>query len=299
MNHLAAGTPSAASRPIAHHSPGRTHGPITRLMSPADLGQSLKPFVLLDLIDASRATMQAIADMPLHPHSGIATVTLITEGHVRYEDPGKVSGTLGYGGTEWMRAGGGVWHGKELSPGDAARIQAFQLWLALPPDQENGEPVSRYIEARDMPAAGPAHVIVGRHDGAQSPVPAPAGINYLLVTLRPSETWTYLPPADHSVGWLAVAQGSLDAGAPLSKGDMVVFENGATPIAVTATGRENAIFVLGSAVPHPYPLHLGLHSVHTSAQALAAGERRIQQLHAQLLAAGDRRTASGSIPVFL
>ncbi|WP_443082914.1 hypothetical protein [Variovorax sp. HW608] len=43
------------------------------------------------------------------------------------------------------------------------------------------------------------------------------------------------------------------------------------------------MFVLGSAVPHSYPLHVGYYSVHTSAQALEAG---------------DRRTASGTIPVF-
>jgi len=298
MNALSVSSPAAATRPIAYRTSGHKHGPITRLTSPADLGQSLKPFVLLDLIDVSPATMQAIAGMPLHPHSGIATVTLITEGHVRYEDPGKASGTLGYGGVEWMRAGGGVWHGKELSPGKAPRIQAFQLWLALRPDQENSAPVSRYIEAHDIPRTGPAHVILGRHGDAQSPVPAPEGINYLLVTLKPGESWTYQPPTGHSVGWLAIARGSLDAGTPLATGEMAVFEHGETPITLTSSGKENSVFILGSAEPHPYPLHLGHHSIHTSAQALAAGQRRILELEKKLRAAGDRRTESGSIPVF-
>ena len=58
------------------------------------------------------------------------------------------------------------------------------------------------------------------------------------------------------------------------------------------------MFVLGSAVPHPYPLHLGYYSVHTSAQALEIGERRIAELGRKLQDAGDRRTASGTIPVF-
>lgn len=299
MNAIATNRPTTASRSIAYRAFGHAHGPITRLMSPSDLGQSLKPFVLLDLIDVSPATMQAITDMPLHPHSGIATVTLITEGHVRYDDPDSASGTLGYGGVEWMRAGAGAWHGKELSPGAAPRIQAFQLWLALPPELENSAPVSRYLEARDMPTTGPAYVIVGRHGGKQSPVPAPEGINYLLITLQPGQTWTYLPPAGHSVGWLAVAQGSLDAGTALVTGEMAVFEHGETPITLTASSQESAVLVLGSAVPHRYPLHLGNHSVHTSAQALAAGERRIRELHEKLQAAGERRTKSGSTPVFL
>jgi len=59
-----------------------------------------------------------------------------------------------------------------------------------------------------------------------------------------------------------------------------------------------ATFVLGSAVPHPYQLHLGAYSVHTSAEALAAGERHIRELKQRLDAIGDRRTGSGSTPVF-
>jgi hypothetical protein len=42
---------------------------------------------------------------------------------------------------------------------------------------------------------------------------------------------------------------------------------------------------------------LGYYSVHTSADALARGERRIAELGARLAAAGDRRTSSGATPV--
>ncbi|RDK08941.1 pirin family protein [Cupriavidus lacunae] len=266
-------------------------------MSPSDLGQTLKPFVFLDIFDASKATIRTMSNMPLHPHSGIATVTVITEGRMRYNDPAIGSGTIGYGGVEWMRAGGGVWHGKEMSADDVPRIQGFQLWLALPPELENNEPVSRYIEAEDMAHSGPAHVIVGSYEGVQSPVPAPEGINYLLVTLRPGERWTYRPPAGHTVGWLALAKGLLHAGAPVDAGEMVSFAQGETPIVLEALTQEDAVFVVGSAVPHPHPLHLGYYSVHTSAQALEAGERRIAELGRNLGDAEARRTASGTIPV--
>jgi hypothetical protein len=39
------------TREIVYRTRGRRHGPITRLMSPGDLGQVLKPFVFLDLFD--------------------------------------------------------------------------------------------------------------------------------------------------------------------------------------------------------------------------------------------------------
>lgn len=291
---------TTTARRIVQRTRGQGHGgPIVRLMSPSDLGQVVKPFVFLDLFDATRESMQAMANMPLHPHSGIATVTVPVEGGFRYDDPiSGVSGTLNYGGVEWTRAGNGIWHGKELSAADAPRIQGFQLWLALPAELENGEPDSRYIEAEHTPKAGPARVIVGQYDGAQSPVPAPQGINYLLVTLRPGERWTYQPPAGHSVGWLALAKGRLDAGAPIDTGEMVVFAAGEAPITLEASGARNAVFVLGSAAPHPHDLHLGYYSVHTSAQALEKGERRIAELGRLVKEAGDRRTVSGTIPVF-
>ena len=283
-------------RRITRRTRGSGHGPIVRLMSPSDFGELVKPFVFLDLFEADMRLMGN--SMPLHPHSGIATVTVFTKGDVRFEDPQAGEGTITYGGVEWLRAGGGVWHGKELSAGASSRAQGFQLWLALPPELENGASESQYIQADEMTSIGPAHVIVGAYDGAISPVRAPAGVNYLLVTLKPGETWTYQPPPGHSVGWLAIAQGSLEAGERMSAGEMLVFERSEQPIVLTAVGDADAVFVLGSAIPHRHSLHLGYYSVHTSSAALALGEQRIADLGRALNEAGDRRTRSGSIPVF-
>ena len=45
-------------------------------------------------------------------------------------------------------------------------------------------------------------------------------------------------------------------------------------------------FVIGSAAPHPYDLVLGYYSVHTSAEALQAGEARIEAIRHNLVAQG-------------
>jgi redox-sensitive bicupin YhaK (pirin superfamily) len=264
-------------------------------MSPSDLGQVVKPFVFLDLFEVDAGMGM---DMPIHPHSGIATVTVFTKGDVHFDDPDAGQGTISYGGLEWSRAGGGMWHGKELSPGSSAEFQGFQLWVALPPELENGPSESQYLEASEMSRAGPAHVIVGEYEGVGSPVRAPAGFNYLLVTLKRGQTWTYHPPQGHSVAWLAIAEGALDAGENIPAGEMAVFETAEAPIRLMATGESDSVFVLGSAMPHPHDLHLGYYSVHTSAEALERGERRIAELGAKLAAAGDRRASSGATPVF-
>lgn len=188
--------------------------------------------------------------------------------------------------------------GKELSADNEPRIQGFQLWVALPAKIENSESISRDIESSEMVQVGPAHLIIGQYEGEKSCVPAPEGMNYLLVTLRPGESWTYQPPMGHTVGWLALAKGSLSTGDKIHAGEMVIFESGEKPITLEASGKEDAVFVLGSAVPHPYDLHLGNYSVHTSRQALFMGEGRIRELGIALRNAGDRKTESGTIPVY-
>lgn len=286
----------ASPRRVVHRARGDDHGPITRLISPSDLGEQLKPFVFLDLFEAD---MRGLAgSMPVHPHSGIATVTVFTEGDVTFDDPIAGHGTIGYGGLEWARAGIGMWHGKELSAGSSPVVQGFQLWIALPPELERAEPEGQYLDAQQVPRIGPARLVVGAYETATSPVRAPRGINYLLVTLKPGECWSYQPPADHTVGWVAVAKGALSGSERLSNGGLGIFEASEAPITLAAAEDTGATFVLGSAVPHPYELHLGAYSVHTSADALAAGERNLRELKKRLDARGDRRTASGSTPVF-
>lgn len=132
------------ARAIVHRTRGSTHGPITRLMSPGDLGQILKPFVFLDLVH-----FKAGAGNPgfgMHPHSGIATLTFMAEGDVRYEDTTGQSGVLPAGGVEWMRAGGGVWH--TGAPVGDTPGRGFQLWIALPAAEENAPARSQYSRLR-------------------------------------------------------------------------------------------------------------------------------------------------------
>lgn len=278
VNHLSAGAfdvPTALHRRIVARTRGAGHGgPIVRLMSPSDLGQTLKPFVFLDLVDAN----SSIAARPnRHPHSGIATVTVITEGNLRFDKPGWGNGVLDHGGVEWMRAGSAIWHGDEFKPDSARRFKAFQLWVALPAEIEASSPEWQFVEAKDIPAVGPAKLIVGQYEGQRSPVRSFDGLNYLLITLNPGEEWVYTPPAGHAVGWLSLSHGSIMTGEAVAAGEMIVFEEGCDPIIVRA-GDEGAIFVLGSAVPHQHELVLGYYSVHTSAAALAAGEARIAEV---------------------
>ncbi|WP_218188872.1 pirin family protein [Pseudomonas nunensis] len=294
MNSLSARLPDNTRR-ISHSTRGHGHGPIVRLMSPSDFGQLLKPFVFLDLFETD---LRLFGSMPLHPHSGIATITVITEGNLRFDDPDSGTGLIGYGGVEWMRAGAGVWHGKELSAGTSSRVQGFQLWIALPAELELAPVDSQYIEADAMPHAGPARVILGEYQDARSPVRAPSGITYLLVTLAAGQRWEYQPPAGHDVLWLSVSRGTLRSPEPILEGELVAFEPGNGALTLEAGDQGDAVFVLGSAVPHHHELKMGSYSVHTSVQALNTGEANIQRLGERLRAQSSPEPGTRSTPIY-
>jgi len=248
-------------------------------MSPSDFGRLLKPFVFLDLIDNQGKPFSGFG---LHPHSGIATVTYIAEGSVRYEDTNGATGLLPAGGLEWMRAGGGVWHGG--GAGEPGRTRGFQLWIALPPELESGPSESVYLAPETIPHDGPARVLLGSYGAAISSIKAPSAMNYLAVRLKAGERWSYQPPAGHTVLWTAVGRGSVLVPDELQQGELVAFTPSSAAIEFEA--QSDAEFVLGSAVPHDYELVLGSHSVHTSIEALREAESRISEIETRLIQQG-------------
>jgi redox-sensitive bicupin YhaK (pirin superfamily) len=263
-------------REIAYRTRGTTHGPITRLVSPGDLGHIIKPFVFLDLAVFEGGEERTPMQFLWHPHSGIATVTVILEGSIHFAETTGRDGSLPAGGVEWMRAGNGVWHTGQAGEG---RVRAFQLWVALPPALENGPNKSEYLTPGEVPVVGPARVILGAYGGENSPIDAPP-MTYLSVGLEPGQRWTYRPPKGHDVLWVAVHEGALRTPSPVPAGEIAVFESSEQSVEFVAQGKTG--FVLGSAAKHPHDLVLGNYSVHTSADALRKGEDEIRRIGRRL-----------------
>ncbi|MGH6639150.1 MAG: pirin family protein [Polaromonas sp.] len=264
-------------RQVLYRTQGRRQGSVTRLVSPSDIGQRIKPFVFLDDFDLLPAARPMFG---MHPHSGIATLTVILSGKMDYEDTTGMSGTLATGGVEWMRAGGGVWHTGGPAEGD--RVRGFQLWVALPPEDENGPALSQYLPPEQVQANGPARVILGRYGNASSAIATRASINYLHVKLKNGEHWRYQPPAGHTVGWVSPSTGRLHTAGTVLQNEIAVFEESDEALDFVAEGDTE--FVLGSAVKHPHDLVLGYYSVHTNRDALERGEAQIHRIREQLQA---------------
>lgn len=262
-------------RPIALRSKGQRHGPITRLVSPGDVGQLIKPFVFLDYVDAPGGSGPKFG---FHPHSGIATLTYPLSFDIEHElSTGQVD-LVRRGGIEWVMAGSGVWHRAQALNGDS--LQAFQIWFAMPPSHEAVPASTQFVTSADVPQSGPVTVLLGSFGGAASTITAPLDANYLWVQLKDGETWHYSPPPTHQVAWAFAQKGTLEVGGEQLVRELAVFSEGTGTLHFRAHG--DCAFLLGSAAKHAHELALGSHSVHTDATALAAGTRRIAEIGEQL-----------------
>jgi redox-sensitive bicupin YhaK (pirin superfamily) len=247
-------------------------------VNPNDLGKLIKPFVFLDYFDV---IPEEIPRSTIHPHSGIATLTLLLSGNLAYEDTTGNSGHLSAGSLEWMRASAGVWH--DGYPVDRARMRGLQLWVALPPELEETPPESQYVARQEVQEQGPARIALGRYGDTRSPIRAPDSINYLHVRLKAGEHWVYEPPAGHEVAWMFALAGRLERPNAITAGELAVFAESNAPREFLAAG--DAEFVLGSAAKHPHDLVLGYYCVHTSPEALSRSAKEIQRIGERLHAA--------------
>ena len=141
-----------AGRSVVFRTRGHAHGPLNRVINASEAGQLTKPFVFLDLVDSQSPFGRPEGGW--HPHSGIATLTLLMEGQGRYAESIGHEGTMEAGDIEWMSAGRGVWHAGFFGP----PIKAFQLWIALPADRELSPAFSHHLSVNEIPSDGPARV---------------------------------------------------------------------------------------------------------------------------------------------
>ena len=204
------------ARRISLRTKGRANGQLTRLVSPSDIGQAIKPFLLDRFVVEAHKPL----NVPMHPHSGIAVLTTLLDGSLQIIDTRGMPATLLPGATDWIRTGRGTWHG---GPGIATgEVRGYQLWISLPPALELSEPYEQIFAPDRIPVEGPARVLLGAYNGTQSPLAPPAPMTCLHVELDAGERWCYDPPPEHDVLWIAVYTGSLDAGEPVEAGELIV-----------------------------------------------------------------------------
>jgi hypothetical protein len=241
------GVPSLAGakadpRRIALLASGRRHGPITRLITPWDIGELTQPFIFLNYTEVA----PGLRPFGICRHSGTATLT------VALNDDGPASGEP---------------------------VRAFQLCLALSPEAESSRETHEHVASREVDEVGPVRVILGQFGPTRSRISnILPDINYFHVRLKEGQRWRYVAPDGHNVTWLAVDRGGLQ----VQEGERVYWEQiavfGDSAGVIEAQAEGDTSFVLGSARRHRHPLVHEEHCVYSGLSAIAreeAGVRRI------------------------
>jgi redox-sensitive bicupin YhaK (pirin superfamily) len=242
-SHDASSFVTAGKRRITLVANGRRRGPITRLITPWDVGELTHPFVLLNYAEVEGRFRPLFS---VHPPSGITTLTVVLNGQLSFEDATGKRGEVAAAGFAWMKAGSTIWHESCHSVHEPLRM--FHLWIAQFGAQTACAAASGCIAPSEVEQDGSVRVLLGEFGRARSRLRhAPADLHLFHVRLKNRQHFRYTTPDQHNVTWLAVDRGSLQpqAGGRVLWGQAVLFDDCAGTIEAEADGETS--FVLGSA----------------------------------------------------
>ncbi len=237
------GLGGVTQRRIALLASGRRYGPITRLITPWDIGELTQPFLLLSYAEIARRSRPLFR---IHPPSRTTALTIVLNGQLSFEDATGKCGKVDAGGLAWMRAGGVVWH--EGASASREPLRLFQLWMTQPASQQDSVAASECVAPDEVQVDGPVRVLLGQFGRARSRIPrAPGDVNCFQVHLRDGQHFRYAAPDGHNVTWVAVDRGGLQ----LAPGERVYWEQvalfGDSSGVIEARADGDTSFLLGSA----------------------------------------------------
>lgn len=137
------------------------------------------PFIFIDHMGPAKLGPDHYMDIDQHPHIGLSTLTFMLEGALMHEDSMGTKQLIKPGSVNWMTAGSGVSHTERtpshLRDGKEFTAHGYQIWVALPKEQENIAPSFHHIPERDLPkweeSGTRFTLIAGEGYGRKSPVP--------------------------------------------------------------------------------------------------------------------------------
>jgi hypothetical protein len=219
--------------------------------------RSLGPFVFLDHMGPVDAGPHGQADVRPHPHIGLATVTWLFSGEIVHRDSLGFVQPIRPGELNWMSAGRAITHSERM-PEDkpTVHLHGVQAWVALPRDQEEGEPSFTHVPASEMPVieeeGARLTLIAGSAYGRTAPMAVPSPLFYLEAKLEPGATITL--PDTHAERGAYVVEGCVTSdGTEFGEGSLAVFETGKT---VTLKAETRAIVMLLGGAPLDGPRHI-------------------------------------------
>ena len=241
-----------------------------RRVLPAKERQMVGPWIFFDHMGPAHFAAGDGINVRPHPHVNLATVTYLFEGEILHRDSLGSVQPIKPGDINLMVAGKGIVHSERERPEVTATdhtLDGLQLWLALPEDQEEIEPMFLHYPADSIPATDvdgvAVRVIMGTAYGLTSPVKVFADTLYVEAHLQRDQTLT-LPVAQERA--LYVAKGSVKArDTEIPEFAMAVL--GSDPGVEIVAREETRIAVIGG---EPFsPRHMSWNFVSSRAERVA------------------------------
>lgn len=188
------------------------------------------PFIFIDHMGPTPLGPEKYMDVDQHPHIGLATLTFILEGEIMHEDGLGTKQLIKPGAVNWMVAGKGVSHTERtpenLRKGTVFSVHGYQIWVALPKEQEDCDPEFHHFDANELPkwVDGEATftLIAGKGYGKESPVPVHSELFMIEIKNKASYPLNTMDNLKGEIG-ICIVEGGIEAcGEHVEKGAIVV-----------------------------------------------------------------------------
>jgi redox-sensitive bicupin YhaK (pirin superfamily) len=244
---------------------------------PSQVRRMVGPFTFLDHMGPVEFAPSTGADVPPHPHIGLATVTYLFEGEMVHRDSLGFQQPIEPGAINWMHAGRGIAHSERTPPElrrSGSRLHGLQLWVALPKESEESDPDFEHHPAATLPqlevGGALVRILAGTAYGVMSPVGTASPLFYVEASIPPGES---LPlPREHRERAAYVVEGTVVCGPDsFGRGRMLVFAPGSKPV-LRAADAPARVMLLGGA-PLEGPRHIWWNFVSSSKERIEQAKR--------------------------
>jgi redox-sensitive bicupin YhaK (pirin superfamily) len=185
-------------------------------------------------------------DIGPHPHTGLHTVTYLTDGQVLHRDSLGSEQVIRPGQVNLMTAGNGVVHAEEPTGHYRGQLHGVQLWVAQPEATRHGPAAFEHLAELPQVEVGGAlaTVLVGELAEAASPARQDTPLLGADLQLAPGRTDLPLNPSyEHLV--LALDGTVLVEGQPLTGGRAVYLPLGREQVDLEAPERSRVLLLGG------------------------------------------------------
>jgi redox-sensitive bicupin YhaK (pirin superfamily) len=247
-----------------------------RRFLPSRACPSVGPFVFFDHAGPTDLAPGHGLDVPPHPHIGLATVTYLFEGAIVHRDSLGSHQAIRTGDINWMTAGRGIVHSERTGPelrSAGSRLNALQIWVALPLAHEETEPEFHHHPGVTLPSftvdTARIRVLAGSAYGHTSPIHTFTPMFFLDVSLPAGSSLPVLQ--EYPERAVYVIEGTVECGTELAApGRMLVF----TPEAgVALRASSNCRLVLFGGAPLDGKRHIWWNFVSSSKERLEQAKR--------------------------